>query len=444
MKKEMTARYFAFHWGQFISGLFLLITGITGFFFYNEGLLNFLFSLPPFIWTGLVPLILSVVFISRTFIMMEQVYLTSDHGIIQVQTKRIWKNKVKYEKKAIKFVGIRYSGSKFKRWAIIMMMLLVAYEVYYKNGIDLLGYASIGPYLIFCFFMTISAILCYACIQRRFIEIGTDNETRFIPLPSLRIEPSKMRKLLNILNIDDDSVIDLSNTFAIKKLLKENIFYLILGTFFIAIATCLMIFPLFYLGDFTVPLSLALGMKILLRVFQGNKKYAKMNDGTLYKANSVEIVFKKVANADCKERQVIGATRIHALEMIACFYLISQGIKYGFRFAWWAYASFNGVYFAVGVAIILLIFVRWFVPITLIDIDFGTFSISIKVHAGKDDDRMSHAGAIEVIRHKINHFMSAFTIMKKNRKQLAIGLIFVILLLVPIFYYSLVHSSLIF
>ncbi|MFX0102442.1 MAG: aldehyde ferredoxin oxidoreductase C-terminal domain-containing protein [Candidatus Hodarchaeota archaeon] len=55
MKANIEESYFAFHWGQFIAGMFLLILSVTGFFFYQEGLLNFLFSIPPFFWTGWVP-----------------------------------------------------------------------------------------------------------------------------------------------------------------------------------------------------------------------------------------------------------------------------------------------------------------------------------------------------------------------------------------------------
>ncbi|MFX0101326.1 MAG: hypothetical protein ACFFCS_17260, partial [Candidatus Hodarchaeota archaeon] len=427
-----------------ISGMFLLILSVTGFFFYQEGLLIFLFSIPPFFWTGWVPLIISLIFLCRTFMMAEFVILSSDEETIRIQTRRIWKNKVEYKKKNIKVVGMRHAESKFSRWTMIIVLLVIAYENYYKNGIDLFRHANIGAYLVFCFIFTISGLLFYMLIPRKFIEIGDENTTLFIPLPSLNHQHTNTRKILKILDINEKSIEKLTSGGSIDEIFKNNILNLISGTFLITISIILITCPFLYLGDFTVPLSLALGMKILIRAFQGNKKYQAVGNNPVYRTNSLNLFFMKANDAEPSEKRVLGATKIHALEMIAYFYLISQGIKYAFRFAWWSYAGFNAIYFILGMVLILLIFFRWFSPMSLLVLNFGSFSISIKHEPDRRRAEPSPANIGELFTEELRKFSRCVSIMKENKKQLVIGLVFVAFLIVPILYYSLVHSSLIF
>ena len=440
----ITINYLAFHAGQLIAGIPLLVVGITGLFFYNSGLLLFLFPFPPWIFTSLIPLSVSLVFILRTVIMMEKVSISDAGETLTITTTRLWKNIATVKKSEIRYFGFTFIESKFMRWSVIFILFILSCDVFFKIGMELLGFARIASFLIFCFILTVAGIVIYIAFPRKFIELGKDKEVLFIPLPRWSGRDSRRDQILKFLGTDEKFIASPGERNPFRVLFDSNLFPAIFGALLITIAVLLMVHPDLYFGEFTVPIYFTLGAKLMAHSFQGNKKSIKLDDDASFLGCSSSLLFKKFSGAKLDETVEITASRIHVLEMVCYFYLISQAVKYGFRFAWWSYANFNLAYFTLSIIISCFIFVYWFGPAKIMTAKFENFSISFKIDFNQmAPDAPRQRPGLQAIQ-KMKNFKNSLASLRKNRKSTWTWIVFLLFVLLSILYYAIFTANLLF
>jgi hypothetical protein len=142
------ANYFAIHVAQIITGLIFLSIGIISAIYYDYGLLVFLFAIPQFFGTGLVPTLIALIFLSRAFIEAEKVFVSSNSEKISIRTFWIKKKKIEVKKADVRYIGLKYRETKTKRWIIVFLLVLFTIVIFYQNTIDLWGFARIVPMLL--------------------------------------------------------------------------------------------------------------------------------------------------------------------------------------------------------------------------------------------------------------------------------------------------------
>ncbi|MHA1438039.1 MAG: hypothetical protein ACTSPD_10725 [Promethearchaeota archaeon] len=421
-EKKQQLNYFAIHKTQIIVGTMFLSVGIISLMFYDYGMLTFFFALPHFFFTGMLPLIFGFIILLRTLIEAEKVSISSNEKIFEIKSTWIKKKKVDLDIDSIHYFGIKYRETRFKRWMIIFLLNLITIEVLFQNSIDLWGFARIAPLLVLFTIIMFTGITLFVFFPRRYLEIGTSEQSFFILYKSL--SNLQMKKLFQLLRINQE---DVKNQKKIKEKLIENIKFkfsdFILGIFLIFLTICLMIFPSLFLGSLTRAIALTLGMKLILRVLNGDS-YFKIRDKNnhLFLGNSIKLTFLKINKSDQKNSQYFSPERFHILEIICIFYLISQGIKYAFRFIWWDYASFSLIYFLIGITLIVLLFIRWFNPIEINQIKFKDFSIKIKIVETR------------TFSEKINRFLYNFQSIFRNKNLQLYLIIFSVFIIWSIIY----------
>lgn len=240
--KQVT--YFALHLVYIIVIIIFLTVGIITLLYYDYGLLSFLFALPQFILTGAVPILVAFLLIYIAIYEAERVSISSNGETLTVQVSLIRKRTKQYELSSIKYIGLKYKETKTLRWMIIFVLILITIEILLQNTIDLLGFARIAPILLICTTLMFIGILIFVFFPRRFIEIGTDDETIYIPYKNL--SRSETEKLLQILNVSSDILEQQKYTEKLYRNIISQFSNFILSTFLIGIGVVLIATPIFF------------------------------------------------------------------------------------------------------------------------------------------------------------------------------------------------------
>jgi hypothetical protein len=435
--------YVALHQGQLVAGLLLLVVGVMGFYIYPGGLIYFALPLPTYLWVSLVPLVVAAAFTMRSLVMMERVSMSWQGDLLQVQARRLLSRRVSIARTDMRYVGIRHLESKVLRWAAISALFLTSYEIHFKNGTDLLGHAGIAPFLLFCFAVVCVAVAIYTATPRKFLEIGTDREACFIPLPAIAQGGRTVADIARFLGFHEDTISDSGSVHSALSVIRQNLFSFVSGIVFIAVGVELMSNASWFFGDFAVPAFVLLGVKWIKDSLLGDKKYVKARVAGEFRGCAWGLVAKQIQGKESNVERSIGAVSIHSFEMACYFYLMAQAVKYGFRFAFWPFFIVNPGYLLLGLLVIIVIFLRWFGLADRCTIDFGKFSVSFEVVPAPDPNYFRR-GLKGYIMEKVKRFAAAFSLLKGNNRLAWTWILFVLLLLVPILYYGLSYPPYIF
>jgi hypothetical protein len=369
------ANYFAIHVAQIITGLIFLSIGIISAIYYDYGLLVFLFAIPQFFGTGLVPTLIALIFLSRAFIEAEKVFVSSNSEKISIRTFWIKKKKIEVKKADVRYIGLKYCETKTKRWIIVFLLVLFTIVIFYQNTIDLWGFARIIPMLLAGTILMVFGILIFVAFPRRFIEIGTIGAIILVPYRNQ--SRGKTLRLFEILGVSFEPIEEQSGVQIVLSNIKSQLIEFIIGVFLLTIGIIFTITPLFY-GEFTELVSITLGLKILVRVIGGEFLYEITSQENLYLGRTLRFTFIHTKESEIEHHINNSPLRFHPIEIICMFYLVSQAVKYSFRFIWWNYTGFNIIYISIGIAIITLFLVRWIYPHQIVSISFEEFSIKFK------------------------------------------------------------------
>jgi len=369
------ANYFAIHVAQIVAGLIFLSIGIISAIYYDYGLIVFLFAIPQFFATGLVPTLVAILFISRAFIEAEKVFISSNGEKISIRTFWIKKKNVDVKKEDIRYIGLKYRETKTKRWIIVFLLVLFTIVVFYQNTVDLWGFARIVPMLLVGTILMVVGILIFVAFPRRFIEIGTIGATILVPYRNQSRE--KTLRLFEILGVSFEPIEEQSGVQIVLSNIKSQLIEFIIGVFLFTIGIIFTITPLFY-GEFTELVSITLGLKLLVRVIGGEFIYEITSQENLYLGRTIRFTFIHTKKSEIDRQVNNSPLRFHPIEIFCMFYLIAQAIKYSFRFVWWNYAGFNVIYISLGFALIILFLVRWINPNQIISIGFEEFTVEFK------------------------------------------------------------------
>ncbi|MEX2682613.1 MAG: hypothetical protein Q6373_013515, partial [Candidatus Sigynarchaeota archaeon] len=233
--RSSTIAYFTMHWGQLVAGLLLLLVGIAGFIVHPGGLIYFILPLPSYIWVSLVPLVAAIVLIIRALVMADRVTLAWEGDVLRVETRRLWVVHTNIRKEDIRYIDIRHLESKVLRWIAAFMLLLTSHEIHFKNGIDLLGHADIAPFLLLCFAIVCIALVVYIATPRHFLEIGTDRDAYFVPLPARCNGNRELVDIARLLGFHENTISSISSRGNAREIFENNAFPLIAGLAFVAI-----------------------------------------------------------------------------------------------------------------------------------------------------------------------------------------------------------------
>jgi len=424
--------YFAIHFIQVIVGVLLLSVGVITVLHFDYGNISFLFAVPQFFLTGLVPTIFSLLILLRVFLEAERITVSSDDKAIYLKGRRIKKQTLKLDLDSIQYYGIKYRETRYKRWMIIAILVLFTIEVHWQNAMDLWGYARIAPILLICTILMTSAIILFVVFPRKFLEIGT-NESRIL-VPLRHLSTLKTQKLLKILKIKPDILKRDKPLKIIYKNIIDGFFTFVMGLFLLIFGIVLCLTPAIFFGSFSRTIAVLLGMKLLLRVSNGDPYYFKSGEDSLYVGRSIHLTFIKTLVGEAKQQKCFSPFRYHPLE-IACFvYLIFQAIRYSFRNIWYVYMGFSIIYFAIGMTIIGLIFIRWFNPISIIEVNFKEYSIKIKDAKPFDQKGEGRLSMKDIFNKKLKDFIANFNNIQENKAMIVSLIIFVIFLVFPIIY----------
>nr|MDO8088896.1 hypothetical protein [Candidatus Sigynarchaeum springense] len=439
-----TFTFFTMHWGQLVAGLLLLLVGIASFIVLPGGLIYLILPLPSYIWVGLVPLVVGAVLIVRSLVMAEQVSLAWDGDVLRVEARRLWIVKASIQRDDMRYIDIRHLESKVLRWLAAFVLLLTSYEVHFKNGIDLLGHAEDAPFLLFCFAIVCAALGIFVSSPRCFLEIGTDREARFIPLPTRGRGSREIVDIARFLGFHEDTISRIACKGKMREILESNTFPITTGLAFVSIGVVLVANRSWFLGDFAVPVFILLGAKWLSDAFLGDKGLVPGGVAGEFRDYSGALVAKQLRGGTLRVERTPGITRVHPIEMACYFYLMAQALKYGFRFAFWPYLGFHAAYFLLGLIVLAVIFFKWFGLVDLHVVDFGNFSISFQVARGKDTSMPPRPWIKWYILQRAKMVATSFAVIKASKKLVWAWILFVVFMLVPILYYGLAYPPFIF
>ena len=349
---ETKFSYFAFYDKQFIAGIILIGIAVIGFFFAENGLIFFLFALPPFFFIILLPLLLCLFFIFRSVCIISKETFKIKDGEIVIRSRRVFTKLYSIDIEDINMVRIFYRESKLVRWLVALIWLNLSIEIYLENGMDLVGHAIIGSFLLYCFVFSLIAWLLFLLFPRRFLEITTESTSYVVPFPIRldRIGNSKiLYQLLENGKHNVERSIDAINKPSRSPKRRVNPFTVALVTFLIIIGVLPLVNHTIYLGEFTATIMIALGLKIFLRYIHapfGGRVLATKNN--FLKTNTKPRFFKT-----------------HVVEIIALGFLGYELILYGFRFLWWVYAGINILYLIVAISFLFLVVIYYMEPVDI-------------------------------------------------------------------------------
>ncbi len=429
--------YLALHLGQLVAGLLLLVVGVAGFIVRPGGLIYLILPLPTYIWVSLVPLAMATLFIFRALVMAEWVTLAWEGDVLKVEARRLWVVRASIRRHDIRYVAIRHLESKVMRWLATFVLLLVSYEVHFTNGIDLLGHASVAPFLLLCFAIVCAALAIHVATPRHTVEIGTDSESRFIPLPARGSKGREIADVARLLGFHDDTISGITRKGNALVVLQNSAFPLATGLAFILIAVALAANRSWYFGDFAVPVFALLGAKWLADALLGDKKLVGGGRADEFRGYTGKFVARQVLGGEARADRAPGITRVHPIEMACYFYLMAQAVKQGFRFALWPHFGFHSAYFVLGLIVLAVIFFKWFGLVGIHVVDFGKVSVAFEIVRGKDAGLQLRSGVKRYVAERARSIAASFVVVRGNKKLLWTWILFVLFLLVPILYYSL-------
>lgn len=424
---QQKVEYFAFHTAQVLSGFIFLSVAIMSLIFYDYGLLTFLFAMPQFILTGLIPLFAAVLILLRGFLEAESVSIEEKGDTLRIEViRKIKRINLKFEpielkKDRIQYSAVKYRETRAKRWIIIFLLVLFTIEVHYQNAVDLYGYARIAPWLAIWTVLLFVGIVLFTFIPRRWLEIADDKETLFIPFKHLSDE--KYGVFLKLLNVDTEIIKREGFMNIVFANIKTHTIAFILGLYLLFLGILLMATPVIYLGSFTRVIAIVYGLKLILRVLNGDPYFSNSKDNeNLYLGNSPKLTYINSKVNEKEQIESISPMRYHLFEIVCIAYLIFQAIHYAFRFIWWPYAGFSLLYFSLGMMLIGLLFLRWFNPISIDNLRLTDISIAIR-----KQEKLSLGQQISKAINKIKEFKS-----KRDVKFSVI--LFIVFILFPILY----------
>ncbi len=432
-KKSKQVTYLAFHKSQFVAGVLFIIVGVVSLVYYDYGLLTFLFAFPQFFVVGLLPMLAGIIIVVRILLETERVEIISTDDYLTVNAGWIKKKTIKFEKSTMKYSALRYRETRAKRWVIAVSLMTIAVEVILINAVDLYGYARIAPILSILFVLIIIGIIIFIFFPRRYIEIGINERTVFIPYKNL--SKTQVNTLLQMFDLNPDLIKRQDIKDIIQRNITSQVSTFVLGVFLLFLGILFSASAVFYYGTFTRVIALALGMKLILRVLSGVPFFNETNDQNFYLGQSPRLTFIKTIDVEVNTENSFSPLRYHPLEIFCFWYLISQALKYGFRFVWWTYLTVNWFYFIIAILLIGLIFIRWFNPIAMRNLKFRDFSIAI----WKPGLSISRSNKFESFRNllsqKVRLFLSDFKDILTDKQLFLSIIIFALFLLTSAIYY---------
>ncbi len=417
--------YRAVHITQIIAGIIFLSVGIISLVFYDYGMLVLFFTLPHFFLTGMIPMLFGLLILLRNMLELEKVTLSSDDETLKINVT--WNKTVREKTREIKITDIQYTEFKYretktKRWLMIITLVFFTIEADYQNAIDLLGHARIAPLLVLFTVLMFIGIVIFTFFPRRFVEIGMKDEIILIPWKNQ--PPEKVEMLNQILKISSGVKKRNKPLEILFSNILSHLSSFILSLFLIFLAILLMVTPLF-MGSFTRVLALTYGMKLLLKTVNRSPYYCSSDKNKLYMGCSLSLTFLQTVEAESDTKITFSPLRFHPFEILCIFYLISQATKYGFRIIWWPNMGFSLIYFLIGIALVVLLFIKWFNPSCVRIIDFEDYSIKIK------------ETEIRSFMEKPSRFFANFKTIRHDKNLMLSLIIFAIFVVGPILYYIL-------
>jgi hypothetical protein len=280
------------------------------------------------------------------------------------------------------------------------------------------------------------ALAIYIVTPRKFVEIGTDREATFIPLPAAGLGGHAMADIARLLGFHEEVIAGPNGAHPARLVLGHGLFPLVSGIAFILVGVGLVANASWYFGDIAVPAFVLLGAKWVKDSLLSGKRFVKAGDPGEFRGCAVGLVAKRILGGNARTERVIGAMSIHPLEMACYFYLMAQAVKYGFRFAIWPYLGFNAGYFLLGLLVLAVIFIRWFGVADRCVVDFGTFSESFTIAPEPRPDGSPWPGVKVYVQEKVMRLASAFLLLRGNKRLAWSWIVFLLFLLVPILYYT--------
>ncbi|MBN2154224.1 MAG: hypothetical protein JW839_22405 [Candidatus Lokiarchaeota archaeon] len=438
--------YLAVHQGQLAAGLLLLLVGIPALYIYPGGLFYFVLPLPSYVWTSVAPLFVGSVLVIRALLLIERVSISRFNDVLRVAARGLITRCESISMEDARYVDIRHLESKVMRWLAAFGLFLLSYEIHFKNGMDLLGYAGVAPFLLLCFVVVCAALAIFIATPRQFLEFGTGHKAVFVPLPGITQHRDVVAAVARLAGFHGEAVSKPRDEGITRSVLKNDAFALITSIAFIAIGLVLMSNAAWFFGDVAVPAFMMLGAKWLKDVLVGDKTLVKVDGTGQFRGYGVAFVTKRILGGNGTDERVIGASTIHPLEILVYFYLMAQAVKHGFRFVIWPYLGFNPGYFILGIFVVSVVFFKWFGLVDQHKVDFGSFSIRFSVASalvptaplGSLDRMKWHA------RDRIKRIGTAFKIIWGDKRRFWMVIAFAMFVLVPILYYSLSYPPFIF
>ena len=432
MEKSNNISYFAIHITHVIVGFLLLSVGIITVLHFDYGNISFLFAVPQFFLTGLVPTLIALLILFRVLTEAEKVSISSKNNTLELNGSWIRKKNRKLKISSIQYIGLKYRETRMKRWIITAVLVVFTIEVHWQNAIDLWGYARIAPILLLCAIILSFAIVLFVFFPRRFIEIGTNEETILIPYRNL--SKTKTQQLLEVLNISPDNINREKTIGIITNNIVDGLFSFIFSIFLLIFGIILTITPVIFYGSFTRSIGIILGMKLLLRVINGSPFYYKTENDEIYIGRSIQFTFIKTSKAEVDQRISFSPLRFHYFEIACYIYLIFQATRYSFRNIWYGYTDFSPLYFIIGIVLISLIFIRWFNPLTINKINFKEYSINIRVAKSFELAGKGRLSTKEILTKKMGNFISDFKPFKNDKSLVISFILFILFLIFPWIY----------
>ncbi len=377
-------------------------------------------------WVGILPCLAGAVFIVHAINLHASVTLEETKGDIVLHYRK-WPHAVKnLPLQAIRYVSLQYHKTKTWKWVVIFVLLLHAIEVLYRNGMDLLGAAPVAPFLLLNALLTAIGVMILTAFPRRFLEIGTHKSFASIPWPPHKTNETMKNNFLTHLGVDPTSLQRATTSPHIREILCEDFSTFIFAVVLLLAGITLMLFPAIFFGQFTAPLVFTLGVNALFQILNGGKFYIQQTESA-FLGLSRGLTFFHGSIGSVERRDVVSLANFRPLELLGYIYLISQSVKYGFRFIWWPYMGFGPGQFVLGLVLIGLVVCRVFSPAHQIRCQLSGFPLVLRTPLSTSQATTRPS----LIRTKLQDFFSAFRAHKGEKTFLWVVIFLFLAVITP-------------
>ncbi len=413
--------------------------GFIAVLFCNEGLIFFIFAFPTVLWVGVLPLLVGFACIFKAVPGSETISVEQNRESVILRRKK-WRTVMRnYPRTEIKYISLQYHEPKTRRWLLVFTLFIYLIEVLFRNGMDLLGAAPVAPFLLLNVLLTAIGVVILIAFPRLFLEIGTDKDIVSIPWPSYGTSDAKKSTLLRYLGIDPASLQRPRPYNHLREALREDFSTFLFAVVLLFVGIILMLTPSIFYGQFTAPLAFTLGMKYLFQILNGGKLHVRETESA-FLGQSRELTFFHGSIGSLERREVVSLANCHFVELLAYVYLISQSLKYGFRFIWWPFMGFGPVQFALGLILISLIFCKLFIPAHQIRCQLSCFTLILRTILSIPQESIAVQNAPIIT--KARDFLNSFRAHKGEKTFLWVVVFFVITIVAPAIYYAFGGNSL--